>query len=92
MELRSVSLSIVGAINLFMTFMVAQAFLPILCAVKCGLFVVFAVMVFFMTAYVGFLAPEMREVPIEEMQRVQRALVLEIDAAAPSPAKLDINC
>lgn len=100
-------LSIVGAVNLLMTFIIAQAFLRMLRAVKYGLFFVFAGMVLVMTAYVGFLVPETREVPIEEMQREYRepwfwkryVIGEENDQAAPSsPAKgtgrfhLNPNC
>ncbi|KAL2902356.1 Sugar carrier protein C [Bienertia sinuspersici] len=67
LEVRSAAQSVTVSINMLFTFMVAQAFLPMLCAFKFGLFIVFGVIVVIMTVFIYKLFPETKNVPIEEM-------------------------
>lgn len=70
LEIRSAGQSIVVAVNLLFTFIIAQAFLAMLCHLKFGLFFFFAVFVFLMTCFVFFFVPETKNVPMEEMYLV----------------------
>ncbi|XP_058100014.1 sugar transport protein MST6-like [Magnolia sinica] len=70
LEIRSAGLSINAAINLLMTFVIAQAFLSMLCHMKFFLFFFFAAFVLVMTLFVTFFIPETKNIPIEEMQKV----------------------
>jgi hypothetical protein len=67
LEIRSAGQSITVTVNLLFTFVVAQAFLAMLCHMKYGLFLFFAGGVVVMTAFVYWLLPETKNVPIEEM-------------------------
>ncbi|CAN8248091.1 unnamed protein product [Cochlearia groenlandica] len=67
LEIRSAGQSITVAVNLLFTFIIAQAFLSMLCAFKFGIFLFFAGWVTVMTIFVSFLLPETKGVPIEEM-------------------------
>ncbi|KAF3568809.1 hypothetical protein DY000_02010845 [Brassica cretica] len=67
LETRSAGQSITVAVNLLFTFIIAQAFLSMLCAFKFGIFLFFAGWVLVMTVFVYFLLPETKGVPIEEM-------------------------
>ncbi|KAJ7528587.1 hypothetical protein O6H91_15G009100 [Diphasiastrum complanatum] len=73
LETRSAGQSITVSVNLFFTFVIAQAFLKMLCHFKYGIFLFFAGWEFIMTVFVYFLLPETRNVPIEEMIHVWRA-------------------
>ncbi|CAD6225465.1 unnamed protein product [Miscanthus lutarioriparius] len=64
--------SITVAVNMLMTFAVAQAFLPMLCRLKFVLFF-FAACVVVMTLFVAFFLPETKGVPIEDMAGVWKA-------------------
>ncbi|XXG60386.1 hypothetical protein AAC387_Pa04g2307 [Persea americana] len=70
LEIRSAGVAINASVNLLMTFVVAQAFLPALCHVKFGLFFIFAVILIIMTAFVFFLLPETRNIPIEDVPKI----------------------
>lgn len=67
MEIRSAGQSITVTVGLFFTFVIAQAFLAMLCHMKYGLFLFFAGGVAVMTAFVYWLLPETKNVPIEDM-------------------------
>ncbi|XP_028773974.1 sugar transport protein 13-like [Neltuma alba] len=71
LETRSAGQSVTVCVNLFFTFLIAQAFLSMLCHFKFGIFLFFSGWVLIMTLFVLFLLPETKNVPIEEMsQRV----------------------
>lgn len=67
LETRSAGQSITVAVNLFFTFIIAQAFLSLLCAFKFGIFLFFAGWITVMTVFVYVFLPETKGVPIEEM-------------------------
>ena len=67
LETRSAGQSITVAVNLFFTFVIAQAFLSLLCAFKFGIFLFFAGWITVMTVFVYIFLPETKGVPIEEM-------------------------
>ncbi|THG10524.1 hypothetical protein TEA_027813 [Camellia sinensis var. sinensis] len=70
LEIRSSAQSIVVAVNMSFTFLVAQLFLAALCMVKYGLFIIFAGLVLIMSLFVIFFVPETNNIPIEEMSQV----------------------
>ncbi|XP_004959340.1 sugar transport protein MST6 [Setaria italica] len=70
LEVRPAGQSITVAVNMLMTFAVAQAFLPMLCQLKFLLFFFFAACVVVMTLFVAFFLPETKGVPIEDMAGV----------------------
>ncbi|GAB2303054.1 Transcription factor stp1 [Dionaea muscipula] len=72
LEIRSAAQSINVSVNMLFTFVVAQAFLAMLCHLKFGLFLFFAFFVIVMTVFVYFFLPETKGVPIEEMSLVWR--------------------
>lgn len=67
LETRSAGQSITVAVNLLFTFIIAQAFLSLLCALKFGIFLFFAGWIAFMTIFVYIFLPETKGVPIEEV-------------------------
>ncbi|XP_019701270.1 sugar transport protein 7 isoform X2 [Elaeis guineensis] len=67
LETRSAGQSITVAVNLFLTFAIAQSFLTLLCSFKFGIFLFFAGWITLMTLFVYFFLPETKGVPIEEM-------------------------
>ncbi|KAM7508301.1 hypothetical protein LguiA_018754 [Lonicera macranthoides] len=67
LETRSAGQSITVAVNLFFTFVIAQSFLSLLCALKFGFFLFFAGWITVMTIFVYLSLPETKGVPIEEM-------------------------
>ncbi|KAF8769015.1 hypothetical protein HU200_007018 [Digitaria exilis] len=73
LEIRPAGQSITVAVNMLMTFGVAQAFLPLLCRLKFVLFFAFAAFVVVMTLFVAFFLPETKGVPIEDMAAVWKA-------------------
>ncbi|KAJ7971262.1 Sugar carrier protein like [Quillaja saponaria] len=72
LEIRSAAQSINVSVNMLFTFIIAQAFLPGLCHLKFGLFIVFAFFVAVMTLFIAFFLPETQNIPIEEMTQVWR--------------------
>ncbi|RAL53686.1 hypothetical protein DM860_015414 [Cuscuta australis] len=70
METRSAGQSITVAVNLFFTFAIAQSFLSLLCALKSGIFFLFAGFITIMTIFVCLFLPETKGVPIEEMMQL----------------------
>jgi len=67
LEIRSAGQSITVTVGLFFTFVIAQGFLAMLCHMKYWLFIFFGGGVAVMTAFVYWLLPETKNVPIEEM-------------------------
>ncbi|KAI4967876.1 hypothetical protein ZWY2020_006979 [Hordeum vulgare] len=73
LEIRSAGQSITVSMNMLCTFIIAQAFLPMLCRFKFMLFFFFGAWVIVMTLFVAFFLPETKNVPIEEMVLVWKA-------------------
>ncbi|KAK3027249.1 hypothetical protein RJ639_041667 [Escallonia herrerae] len=67
LETRSAGQSVTVCVNLLFTFVIAQAFLSMLCHFKYGIFLFFSGWVFIMSIFVWFLFPETKNIPIEEM-------------------------
>ncbi|KAL3507911.1 hypothetical protein ACH5RR_033293 [Cinchona calisaya] len=67
LETRSAGQSVTVCVNLLFTFVIAQAFLSMLCHFKFGIFLFFSGWVLIMSFFVLFLVPETKNVPIEEM-------------------------
>lgn len=70
LEVRSAAQSITVAVNLSMTFIIAQIFLAMLCHLKSGIFFFFAAWVVVMSGFVYFLLPETKNIPIEKMEKI----------------------
>lgn len=78
LETRSAGQSMVVCMNLLFTALIAQCFLVSLRQLKYGIFLLFAGLIFIMTAFIYFLLPETKQVPVEEsLFVVERSLVLE---------------
>ncbi|XP_047310138.1 sugar transport protein 13 [Impatiens glandulifera] len=67
LETRSAGQSVTVCVNLLFTFVIAQAFLSMLCHFKFGIFLFFSGWVLIMSVFVFFLVPETKNIPIEEM-------------------------
>ncbi|CAK9186386.1 unnamed protein product [Ilex paraguariensis] len=67
LETRSAGQSVTVCVNLLFTFVIAQAFLSMLCHLKYGIFLFFSGWVLIMSLFVVFLVPETKNIPIEEM-------------------------
>ncbi|XP_020580163.1 sugar transport protein 13 [Phalaenopsis equestris] len=67
LETRSAGQSVTVCTNLLFTFVIAQAFLSMLCHMKYGIFAFFSAWVVIMSVFVLFFLPETKNVPIEEM-------------------------
>ncbi|CAL0311343.1 unnamed protein product [Lupinus luteus] len=67
LETRSAGQSVTVCVNLLFTFVIAQAFLSMLCHFKYGIFLFFSGWVLIMSFFVYFLVPETKNIPIEEM-------------------------
>lgn len=67
LETRSAGQSVTVCVNLLFTFIIAQAFLSMLCHFKFGIFLFFCGWVLIMSFFVLFLLPETKNIPIEEM-------------------------
>ncbi|PKA45695.1 Sugar carrier protein C [Apostasia shenzhenica] len=73
LEIRSAGQSINVSVNMLFTFIIAQAFLALLCRLKFILFYVFGGWVLLMTVFIALFLPETKGVPIEEMLLVWKA-------------------
>ncbi|KAL6191169.1 hypothetical protein ACLB2K_037560 [Fragaria x ananassa] len=67
LETRSAGQSVTVCVNMVFTFIIAQAFLSMLCHFKFGIFLFFSAWVLVMSVFVLILLPETKNVPIEEM-------------------------
>ncbi|GMI96003.1 SUGAR TRANSPORT PROTEIN 13 [Hibiscus trionum] len=67
LETRSAGQSVTVCVNLLFTFIIAQAFLSMLCHFKFGIFLFFSGWVLVMSIFTMFLIPETKNIPIEEM-------------------------
>lgn len=67
LEARSAGQSVTVCVNLFFTFVIAQASLSMLCHLKFGIFLFFSGWVLVMSLFVVFFLPETKNVSIEEM-------------------------
>ncbi|CAL0327817.1 unnamed protein product [Lupinus luteus] len=72
LEIRSAGQSITVAVNLLFTFIIAQAFLALLCSFKFGIFLFFSGWIIIMTIFVILFLPETKGIPIEEMASMWR--------------------
>ncbi|KAK4480624.1 hypothetical protein RD792_013702 [Penstemon davidsonii] len=70
LEVRSAGQSVVVAVNLSMTFIIAQVFLAMLCHLKSGIFFFFGAWVVTMSVFVYFFLPETKGIPIEKMDQI----------------------
>ncbi|XLU94946.1 hypothetical protein S245_009298 [Arachis hypogaea] len=70
LEVRSAAQSINVSVNMIFTFAIAQVFTSMLCHMKFGLFIFFAVFVLVMSCFIHKFLPETKGVPIEEMSVV----------------------
>ncbi|KAK3124211.1 hypothetical protein QOZ80_7BG0583380 [Eleusine coracana subsp. coracana] len=73
LEIRPAGQSINVSVNMLFTFVIAQAFLTMLCHLKFGLFYFFAGWVVIMTIFIALFLPETKNVPIEEMVHVWKS-------------------
>ncbi|KAJ6796929.1 putative sugar carrier protein C [Iris pallida] len=73
LEIRSAGQSINVSVNMLFTFIIAQAFLAMLCHFKFGLFYFFGGWVVIMTVFIALFLPETKNVPIEEMINVWKS-------------------
>ncbi|KAF4352237.1 hypothetical protein F8388_003634 [Cannabis sativa] len=72
LEIRSIGQSITVAVNFGMVVVVAESFMPLLCAFKFGLFIFYGGWIIIMTIFVCLFLPETKGVPIEDMTCVWR--------------------
>ncbi|PSC76169.1 H(+) hexose cotransporter 2 [Micractinium conductrix] len=66
LETRTSGMSAVVASNYLLSFAIGQGFLSMLCGMKWGVFIFFAAWNIVMTAFVYFLLPETKGVPLED--------------------------
>ncbi|XP_020578448.1 sugar transport protein 8-like isoform X2 [Phalaenopsis equestris] len=67
LETRTAGFAFAVSTNMLFTFLIAQAFLSMLCHMKAGIFFFFAAWIFIMGLFAMFLLPETKGVPIDEM-------------------------
>ncbi|GER46544.1 major facilitator superfamily protein [Striga asiatica] len=72
LEVRSAAQGVNVGVGFVSTFVVAQAFLAMLCGLKHGIFFFFAGWVGVMTGFVYMFLPETKDVPIEKMDGIWR--------------------
>ena len=70
LEIRSMGLGINACVNLFMTGVLAHAFLLALCHLRFSLFFVFAVLIVLMILFTNYFVPETMDIPIENVSKV----------------------
>ncbi|XVF01572.1 hypothetical protein REPUB_Repub04eG0100600 [Reevesia pubescens] len=70
MEVRPAGLGICIASNFVVTFILSQTFLTVLCHMKFGVFLFYAVWVMIMTIFVALFVPETKGIPLERMDQV----------------------
>ncbi|KAE9589021.1 hypothetical protein Lal_00000597 [Lupinus albus] len=67
LEARSAGQSVTVFVNMLFTFIIAQAFLSMMCHMKYAIFLFFSAWVLVMSLFTIFLIPETKNIPIEEM-------------------------
>lgn len=67
LETRTLGFAFAVSSNMLCTFIIAQAFLSMLCHLKAGIFFFFAGWILLMALFVCFFLPETKNVPIDEM-------------------------
>ncbi|CAI9106929.1 OLC1v1006178C1 [Oldenlandia corymbosa var. corymbosa] len=67
LETRTAGFFTAVAMNMLFTFIIAQAFLTLLCHMKSGIFFFFAVCILLMGSFATFFLPETKGIPIDEM-------------------------
>lgn len=67
LETRTAGFAFAVSSNMLFTFVIAQAFLSMMCHMKAGIFFFFAAWIVVMATFVIFLLPETKNVPIDEM-------------------------
>lgn len=67
LEVRNAGLFFAVSTNMLFTFLIAQAFLTMLCHMRAGIFFFFAAWLVFMLLFAIFLLPETKGIPIDEM-------------------------
>ncbi|XP_006837022.2 sugar transport protein 8, partial [Amborella trichopoda] len=67
LETRSAGFSFAVCSNMLFTFLIAQAFLSMMCHLKAGIFFFFAGWILIMGTFVVFFLPETKGVPIDQM-------------------------
>nr|ACN35012.1 unknown [Zea mays] len=90
LEIRSAGQSVVIAVIFFVTFLIGQTFLAMLCHLKFGTFFLFGGWVCVMTLFVYFFLPETKQLPMEQMEQVWRThwfwkRIVDEDAAGEQP-------
>ncbi|KAG0479277.1 hypothetical protein HPP92_009998 [Vanilla planifolia] len=69
LETRAAGFSFAVSANMLFTFLIAQAFLSMMCHMKSGIFLFFSAWIVLMSLFVIFLLPETKGVPIDEMNQ-----------------------
>ncbi|TYJ17593.1 hypothetical protein E1A91_A09G062100v1 [Gossypium mustelinum] len=67
LETRSVGFAFAVSTNMLFTFVIAQAFLSMLCKMQAGIFFFFAAWIIIMGVFTWFLLPETKGVPVDSM-------------------------
>ncbi|KAE8690503.1 Sugar transport protein 8 [Hibiscus syriacus] len=67
LETRSAGFAFAVSSNMFFTFVIAQAFLSMLCHMQAGIFFFFAAWIIIMGVFTWFLVPETKGVPVDSM-------------------------
>lgn len=68
LETRTAGFAFAVSSNMFFTFLIAQAFLSMMCHMQAGIFFFFAAWIVIMFLFVIFLLPETKGVSIDEME------------------------
>ena len=83
LKIRSAAQSVNVSVNMLCTFLVAQVFLNKLCHLKFGLFLFFGFFVMVMSFFIYFFLAETKGIPIEEMGKVWKMLMLKSGFSLP---------
>ena len=67
LETRTAGFAFAVSSNMFFTFIIAQAFLSMLCHMQAGIFFFFAAWIIIMGMFTWFLLPETKGVPVDSM-------------------------
>ncbi|KAJ3681190.1 hypothetical protein LUZ60_015679 [Juncus effusus] len=67
LETRTAGYAFAVSSNMLFTFLIAQAFLSMMCTMRAGVFFFFAAWIVLMCLFVIFLLPETKNIPIDEM-------------------------